>query len=142
MSATVFGLLSRSSHRNSQHSQCWGVILYLQKLVCVNFYGFIMASIIFQVSEQQIFPGIRVPQEISDQLLLEMETSILEVLEEEENNETHIRDIFLKCYLLSNVLYGYFFTRFVTLLSSSISLVITMVPRLWCLFFPNRSGIM
>jgi hypothetical protein len=118
------------------------VILYLQKLVCVNFYGFIMASIIFQVSEQQISPGIRVPQEISDQLLLEMETSILEMLEEEENNETPIRDIFLKCSLLSNVLYGYFFTRFVTLLSSSISLVITMVPRLWCLFFPNRSGIM
>jgi hypothetical protein len=118
------------------------VILYLQKLVCVNFYGFIMASIIFQVSEQQISPGIRVPQEISDQLLLEMETSILEVLEEEENNETHIRDIFLKCSLLSNLLYGYFFTRFVTLLSSSVYLVITMVLRLWCLFFPNRSGIM
>ncbi|GAU46420.1 hypothetical protein TSUD_134500 [Trifolium subterraneum] len=64
-----------------------------------------------EVSELQIFPGIRVPQEISDQLLLEMETSILEVLEQEESNETHIPDIFLKCSLLSNLLYGHFFTR-------------------------------
>ncbi|XP_045816356.1 serine/threonine-protein kinase ATM isoform X4 [Trifolium pratense] len=64
-----------------------------------------------EVSALQIFPGIRVPQEISDQLLLEMETSILEVLEQEENNETDIPDIFLKCSLLSNLLYGYFFTR-------------------------------
>ncbi|PNX64591.1 hypothetical protein L195_g062191, partial [Trifolium pratense] len=38
-----------------------------------------------------------------------METSILEVLEQEENNETDIPDIFLKCSLLSNLLYGYFF---------------------------------
>ncbi|KAI5407078.1 hypothetical protein KIW84_053360 [Lathyrus oleraceus] len=64
-----------------------------------------------EVSELQIFPGIRVPQEISDQLLLETETSILEMLAEEENNGTHLPDIFLKCSLLSNLLYGYFFTR-------------------------------
>lgn len=87
------------------------MILYLQKLVCVNSHGFIKAAIIFQVSELQIFPGIRVPQEISDQLLLEMESCILEVLVEEENNETHLPDIFLKCSLLSNLLYGYVFTR-------------------------------
>nr|XP_012571741.1 serine/threonine-protein kinase ATM isoform X3 [Cicer arietinum] len=64
-----------------------------------------------KVSEMRIFPRIRVPQEISDQLLHEMEISILELLAEEENNERHLPDIFLKCSLLSNLLYGYFFTR-------------------------------
>lgn len=94
-------------------------------LVYVNFHGFIKGAVIFQVSELQIFPGIRVPQEISDQLLLETETSILEMLAEEENNGTHLPDIFLKCSLLSNLLYGYFFTRFVTLKSCSIYLFIS-----------------
>lgn len=94
-------------------------------LVYVDFHGFIKGAVIFQVSELQIFPGIRVPQEISDQLLLETETSILEMLAEEENNGTHLPDIFLKCSLLSNLLYGYFFTRFVTLQSCSIYLFIS-----------------
>lgn len=82
----------------------------------------------------RIFPRIRVPQEISDQLLHEMEISILELLAEEENNERHLPDIFLKCSLLSNLLYGYFFTRFVTVKSSSFYLVITSVLRLCCLY--------
>lgn len=79
---------------------------------------FINAIIIFQGSQLQMFPRVRVPQEISDQLLHEMETSILEALVEEENNERHLPDIFLICSLLSNLVYGSFFTRFVTLWSS------------------------
>lgn len=62
----------------------------------------------------KICPHVRVPREISDQLLHEMETSILGALVEEEINERRLPDTFLICSLLSNLLYGSFFTRFVT----------------------------
>lgn len=87
----------------------------LTKVCALTFMIFMKAIMIFQVSQSQVFPRVRVPQEISDQLLHEMETSILEALVEEENKERHLPDIFLICSLMSNLLYGYFFTRFVTL---------------------------
>ncbi|KAK7350621.1 hypothetical protein VNO77_09440 [Canavalia gladiata] len=64
-----------------------------------------------EVSQLQICPHVRVPREISDQLLREMETSVLGALVEEEMNKRRLPDIFLICSLLSNILYGSFFTR-------------------------------
>ncbi|XP_057442948.1 serine/threonine-protein kinase ATM [Lotus japonicus] len=64
-----------------------------------------------EVSQLKILPHVRVPREVSDQLLREIETSFLGALEEKEKIERHLPDIFLTCSLLSNVLYGSFFTR-------------------------------
>ncbi|KAL5191985.1 Serine/threonine-protein kinase ATM [Glycine soja] len=64
-----------------------------------------------EASQVKICPHVRVPREISDQLLHEMETSILGALVEEEINERRLPDTFLICSLLSNLLYGSFFTR-------------------------------
>ncbi|KAL2340902.1 hypothetical protein Fmac_008842 [Flemingia macrophylla] len=64
-----------------------------------------------EVSEVKICPHVRVPPEISDQLLHEMENSILGTLADEEIKERGLPDTFLICSLLSNLLYGYFFTR-------------------------------
>ncbi|XP_027942226.1 serine/threonine-protein kinase ATM [Vigna unguiculata] len=64
-----------------------------------------------EAAEVKICPHVRVSREISDQLLHEMETSILGALVEEEINKRHLPDTFLICSLLSNVLYGCFFTR-------------------------------
>ncbi|KAK7281904.1 hypothetical protein RIF29_10269 [Crotalaria pallida] len=66
-----------------------------------------------QVSQQQSCPRVRVPREISDQLLHELETAILGALEGEEISERRLPNIFLICSLLSNVLYGSFFTRII-----------------------------
>ncbi|XP_054822227.1 serine/threonine-protein kinase ATM-like isoform X2 [Prosopis cineraria] len=56
-------------------------------------------------------PVVHLPREISDQLLLEMETSILGSLVVEEIKERQLPDIFFQCSLLSNLLYGSFSTR-------------------------------
>ncbi|XP_061349623.1 serine/threonine-protein kinase ATM-like [Gastrolobium bilobum] len=64
-----------------------------------------------EVSQSQRYPRVRIPHEISDQLLHEMESSILGALVEEEINQMRLPDIFLICSLLSNILYGSFFTR-------------------------------
>lgn len=78
------------------------------------FMTFIKAIIVFQVSQQKSFPRVRVPREISDQLLHEMETAILGAFLEEGINERRLPNIFFICSILSNVLYGSFFTRLVT----------------------------
>lgn len=83
---------------------------------------------VFQVSQLKILPHVRVPREVSDQLLREIETSFLGALEEKEKIERHLPDIFLTCSLLSNVLYGSFFTRFVTIRPLSI----------WYIWLQNR----
>ncbi|KAI9087642.1 hypothetical protein K1719_030512 [Acacia pycnantha] len=54
---------------------------------------------------------VHLPREISDQLLLEMETSILGSLVVEEIKERQLPDVFFFCSLLSNFLYGSFSTR-------------------------------
>ncbi|KAK7317181.1 hypothetical protein RJT34_01188 [Clitoria ternatea] len=64
-----------------------------------------------EASQLQIRPHVRVPREISDQLLHEMETSILGALVEEDINERRLPDIFITCSLMSNILYGSLFTR-------------------------------
>ncbi|MED6180994.1 hypothetical protein PIB30_015217 [Stylosanthes scabra] len=64
-----------------------------------------------EVSRFQSSPCVRVPCEISDQLMHEMEKAILGVFVTEDNNERQLPDIFLICSLLSNILYGSFFTR-------------------------------
>ncbi|RDX94365.1 Serine/threonine-protein kinase ATM, partial [Mucuna pruriens] len=63
-----------------------------------------------EVSQVKICPYVRVPREISDKLLCEMETSILGALVEEEINSRRLPDTFLICSVLSNLLYGSFFT--------------------------------
>jgi len=68
----------------------------------------------------KICPHVRVSREISDHLLREMEASILGALVEEETNKRHLPDTLLICSLFSNLLYGYFFIRFVTCGSSFI----------------------
>ncbi|QHO17058.1 hypothetical protein HN873_033624 [Arachis hypogaea] len=67
-------------------------------------------------SRFQSSPCVRVPREISDQLMHEMEKAILGVFVTEDSNERQLPDIFLICSLLSNVLYGSFFTRKINVL--------------------------
>jgi len=71
----------------------------------------------------KICPHVRVSRETSDQLLREMEASILGALVEEEINKRHLPDTLLICSLFSNLLYGYIFTRFVSFGSSIIYFV-------------------
>ncbi|KAF7806084.1 serine/threonine-protein kinase ATM-like [Senna tora] len=63
-----------------------------------------------EVYQLQSHPLVRLPREISDQLLLEMETIILGFVEE-ETKERQLPDIFFICSILSNFLYGSFSTR-------------------------------
>ncbi|XP_027337565.1 serine/threonine-protein kinase ATM [Abrus precatorius] len=88
-----------------------------------------------EVSQLQIWPHVRVPREISDQLLHEMETYILGVLVEEEINKRHLSDIFLICSLLSNILYGASVTRqinvsFCSKLSQYLQLMLSNAVRI------------
>ncbi|XP_052731785.1 serine/threonine-protein kinase ATM isoform X6 [Vigna angularis] len=64
-----------------------------------------------EATQVKICPPFRVSRETSDKLLHEMETSILGALVEEEINKRHLPDTLLICSLLSNLLYGCFFTR-------------------------------
>ncbi|KAK7354055.1 hypothetical protein VNO80_19511 [Phaseolus coccineus] len=64
-----------------------------------------------EAAQMKICPHVRVSRETSDQLLREMEASILGALVEEEINKRHLPDTLLICSLFSNLLYGYFFTR-------------------------------
>ncbi|XP_019416969.1 PREDICTED: serine/threonine-protein kinase ATM isoform X2 [Lupinus angustifolius] len=66
---------------------------------------------VFQDPQMQKCPRVRVPREISDQLLHEMETAILGALVEEANDKRRLPDLFFICSLLSNILYGAFFIR-------------------------------
>ncbi|KOM40405.1 hypothetical protein LR48_Vigan04g060300 [Vigna angularis] len=63
-----------------------------------------------EATQVKICPPFRVSRETSDKLLHEMETSILGALVEEEINKRHLPDTLLICSLLSNLLYGCFFT--------------------------------
>ncbi|XP_068483746.1 serine/threonine-protein kinase ATM isoform X2 [Phaseolus vulgaris] len=64
-----------------------------------------------EAAQMKICPHVRVSRETSDQLLREMEASILGALVEEEINKRHLPDTLLICSLFSNLLYGYIFTR-------------------------------
>ncbi|GMY24943.1 serine/threonine-protein kinase ATM isoform X1 [Fagus crenata] len=64
-----------------------------------------------EVSPFQHHQGVRLPRQLRDQLLQEMETCILGSLVDEEIKKRPISDIFFRCALFSNFIYGSYLTR-------------------------------
>ncbi|KAK9995769.1 hypothetical protein SO802_020455 [Lithocarpus litseifolius] len=64
-----------------------------------------------EVSPLQSHQGVRLPRQLRDQLLQEMETYILGSLVDKEIEKSPISDIFFRCALFSNFIYGSCFTR-------------------------------
>ncbi|KAL4634029.1 hypothetical protein ACB092_04G167700 [Castanea dentata] len=64
-----------------------------------------------EVSPLQSHQGVRLPRQLRDQLLQEMETYILGSLVDKETEKSPISDIFFRCALFSNFIYGSCFTR-------------------------------
>lgn len=81
----------------------------------------------FQDSQPLSNHLVRLPQEISDQLLIEMETSILSSLVVEELKERQLSDVFFLCSLLSNLLCESLSSRLVMLFHGFSSIYFTII---------------
>ncbi|KAL9265361.1 Serine/threonine-protein kinase ATM-like protein [Drosera capensis] len=57
------------------------------------------------------FQGLRLPQQLRDPLLQEMENCVSHAISDEKRNRILLSDVFLHCALLSNFIDGFFSTR-------------------------------
>ncbi|PRQ24322.1 putative non-specific serine/threonine protein kinase [Rosa chinensis] len=64
-----------------------------------------------EVFPSQHYPNLRLPRQLREPLLSEMETLILGALVEKEMRRRSLSDIFFKCAILSNIIYGSVLTR-------------------------------
>lgn len=79
--------------------------------LCINFLNFSFDHI--QVSAPQLHQGVRLPCQLRNPLLHEMETYVLEALVDMETEKRPLSDVFFMCALLSNFMYGSLIIRFV-----------------------------
>ncbi|KAI3512910.1 hypothetical protein L1887_20232 [Cichorium endivia] len=66
---------------------------------------------IAEAAQSPSYQKVRLPRHLRDSLLHEMEVNILEVLENKEIEKMLLSDIFFRCSLLSNFIYGSYVTR-------------------------------
>ncbi|XP_059644264.1 serine/threonine-protein kinase ATM [Cornus florida] len=64
-----------------------------------------------EVPESQCYQAVRLPHQLRDPLLHEMESSILEAIVDREIEKMLLSDVFFKCALLSNFMFSSYITR-------------------------------
>ena len=113
--------------------RCWNIVLRITPSLWILYDKFCInpsSLIFFQVSPLQSHQGVRLPRQLRDQLLQEMETYILGSLVDKEIEKSPISDIFFRCALFSNFIYGSCFTRFVSSSDTGQELEWALIPIL------------
>lgn len=85
------------------HSSYSGLYDLLVLLILIN----------FQVSPSLFRQSARLPRQLREPLMQEMESYILEVLADYKFEKKPLSDVFFICALLCNLMYGLYVTRFV-----------------------------